>query len=118
MMSGANGEMAATDFNRLRKDVDAVKTEMSSLAGQITEALNTLAESARSRAGRGYREARANVDSVVSDLGRQGSAAFETAQDAAESLADTIEDAVAQRPLAAIGLALGIGFLIGVTWRR
>lgn len=116
-MSSGNGG-AAVDLDRLQRDVEAVKSEMSSLAGQITQALNSLAESARNRAGRGYREARANVDSVVSDLGRQGSAAFDTAHDAAASMAETIEDAVAERPLAAIGLALGIGFLIGVTWRR
>lgn len=117
-MSSGNGGAATVDFDRLQRDVDAVKSEMSSLAGQITQALNDLAESARSRAGRGYREARANVDSMVSDLGRQGSAAFDTAQDAATTLAETVEEAVAERPLAAIGLALGIGFLIGVTWRR
>jgi hypothetical protein len=36
----------------------------------------------------------------------------------AESLEETLEDAIMQRPIAAVGLALGIGFLIGVTWRR
>jgi len=34
------------------------------------------------------------------------------------SLEETLEDVITQRPLAAVGLALGIGFLIGVTWRR
>ena len=30
----------------------------------------------------------------------------------------SLEDVIAQRPLATVGLALGLGFLIGVTWRR
>jgi ElaB/YqjD/DUF883 family membrane-anchored ribosome-binding protein len=29
-----------------------------------------------------------------------------------------LEDVITQRPLATIGVALGLGFLIGVTWRR
>ena len=43
---------------------------------------------------------------------------MDAAQDAANTIEETLEDAVAQRPLAAIGLAVGLGFLIGVTWRR
>ena len=34
------------------------------------------------------------------------------------SLEETLEDVITQRPLATVGLALGLGFLIGVTWRR
>jgi ElaB/YqjD/DUF883 family membrane-anchored ribosome-binding protein len=33
-------------------------------------------------------------------------------------LEETIEDAITERPIAAVGLAIGLGFLIGVTWRR
>ena len=37
---------------------------------------------------------------------------------AAVSIEDTLEDMIVQRPIATVGLALGLGFLIGVTWRR
>ena len=43
---------------------------------------------------------------------------MDAAQDAATSIEESLEDAITQRPLAAIGLAIGLGFLIGVTWRR
>jgi len=33
-------------------------------------------------------------------------------------LGNSLEDAVQQRPLAAVGLAVGLGLLIGMTWRR
>lgn len=107
-----------TGYDRLQKDVDAVKNDISSLADQVADALNALAGSAQTQARRGYKQARTNVDTVVSDLGRQGKAALGSAQDAATTLGDSLEDAVQQRPLAAMGLALGLGFLIGVTWRR
>jgi ElaB/YqjD/DUF883 family membrane-anchored ribosome-binding protein len=123
-MSSQEGEAVMKDLNdkanydRLQKDVDAVKNDILTLADQITDALNSLAGTAQDQARRGYKRARSNVDSVVSDLGRQGGEAFESAQDAASTLTDSLEDAVQHRPLAAVGLALGLGFLIGVTWRR
>jgi ElaB/YqjD/DUF883 family membrane-anchored ribosome-binding protein len=43
---------------------------------------------------------------------------MEAAQDAAASIEETLEDAIRERPVAAIAMAVGLGFLIGVTWRR
>jgi ElaB/YqjD/DUF883 family membrane-anchored ribosome-binding protein len=43
---------------------------------------------------------------------------MDAAQDAAYSVEETLEEVIQQRPLAIVGLALGLGFLIGVTWRR
>jgi ElaB/YqjD/DUF883 family membrane-anchored ribosome-binding protein len=105
-------------FERLENDVAKVKTDISDLAEQITDALNTIAGSARKQARRGYKQARDNVDSVVDDLSDRGHSMLNAAQDAAVSVEETLEDVIAERPLATVGLALGIGFLIGVTWRR
>ena len=69
-------------------------------------------------ARRGYKQARANVDSAVDDMSERGSAMMDAAQDAASSLEETLEDVITQRPLATMGIVLGLGFLIGVTWRR
>jgi ElaB/YqjD/DUF883 family membrane-anchored ribosome-binding protein len=48
----------------------------------------------------------------------RGAAAMDAAQDAAYGLEESLEDVITQRPLATVGLALGIGFLIGAIWRR
>ena len=103
---------------RLEKDIAAVKNDISALTDQITDAINAFAGTAGKQARRGYKEARANVDSAVDDMSERGSAMMDAAQDAAYSIEETLEDAITQRPLATVGLALGIGFLIGVTWRR
>jgi ElaB/YqjD/DUF883 family membrane-anchored ribosome-binding protein len=115
-MSSSDGEDAMknlTDkatYERLQKDVEAVKNDISQLTEQLSEALNAFSRSTQ-------RQARRNV-SFVDDATRRGSEALEAAQDAAATLEESIEDAIVQRPLAAVGLALGLGFLIGVTWRR
>jgi ElaB/YqjD/DUF883 family membrane-anchored ribosome-binding protein len=119
-MSMTNGE-AATDkatYERLQKDVIAVKNDIAALTEQITDALNSFAGTASKQARRGYKQARAGAEQAVDDMSERGSAMMDAAQDAASSLEESLEDAIAQRPLATVALALGVGFLIGVTWRR
>jgi ElaB/YqjD/DUF883 family membrane-anchored ribosome-binding protein len=123
-MSSTDGEIGMrnmTDkatYERLEKDVAAVKNDISALTDQITDALNSFAGTAGKQARRGYKQARANVDSAVDDMSERGSAMMDAATDAAYSIEESLEDVIAQRPLATVGLALGLGFLIGVTWRR
>ena len=118
---GGIGTRNLTDkatYERLEKDVAAVKNDIAALTDQITDALNSFAGRATKQARHGYRQARAEVDSAVDDMSERGSAVMDAAQDAAHSIEESLEDAIAQRPLASVGLALGLGFLIGATWRR
>lgn len=123
-MSMTNGETTMNDmtdqatYQRLEKNVSAVKSDIAALTEQITDALNSFAGAAGKRARRGVKEARTNVDSAIDDVSARGSAMLDAAQNAATSIGDTLEDVIVQRPLATVGLALGLGFLIGVTWRR
>jgi ElaB/YqjD/DUF883 family membrane-anchored ribosome-binding protein len=107
-----------SSYDRLQKDVEMVKTDISKLAGEIADTLNDLAGIGRHEVRRKFNQARSNVDTMMADAAKQGNAAVDFAQDAVSSLEDTLEDAVQQRPFATIGLALGLGFLIGMTWRR
>ncbi len=123
-MSMTNGEAGMKDWTdkataeRLEKDVAAVKSDIAALTDQITDALNTFANSAGKQARRGYKQARENVDSTLDDFSDRGSAMMGAAQDAYGSIEETLEDAITQRPLATVGVALGIGLLIGMAWRR
>lgn len=123
-MSSTDGEDAMKNMTdkstteRLQKDLDAVKNDISALADQISDVLEAFKGDAQKQAKRTYKQARANVDSVMSDVGKRGNEALDAAQDYANTLEESLEDAITQRPLAAVGLAVGLGFLIGVTWRR
>jgi ElaB/YqjD/DUF883 family membrane-anchored ribosome-binding protein len=123
-MSISDGEAAMnklTDkgtYERLQKDVTAVKNDIAALTDQITDALNSFAGSATKQARHGYKQARANAEQAVDEMSERGSAMMGAAQDAASSIEETLEDVITQRPLATVGLALGLGFLIGATWRR
>ena len=123
-MSMTNSETGMKDWTekatreRLEKDVLAVKNDIAALTDQITDALNTFARSAGKQARRGYHQARENMDSTLDDVSDRGSAMMGAAQEAASSFEETLEDAITQRPLATVALALGIGFLVGAAWRR
>ena len=123
-MSSTDGELGMRNladkatYERLEKDVAAVKSDIAALTDQITDALNTFANSSSKQARRGYSQARENVDSAIDDMSERGSAMMGAAQEAYGSIEETLEDAITQRPLATVGLALGIGFLIGAVWRR
>jgi ElaB/YqjD/DUF883 family membrane-anchored ribosome-binding protein len=103
---------------RLEKDVTSVKNDISALTGQVADALNTFTNIAKKQARRGYTQARASAEGAIGDISERSGAVIGAAQDAASTIEETLEDAIVQRPLAAIGLAVGLGFLIGVTWRR
>jgi ElaB/YqjD/DUF883 family membrane-anchored ribosome-binding protein len=124
LMSSTEGEAGMRNlsdkatYQCLEEDVAAVKHDISALTDQITDALNTFAGTAGKQARRGYRNARASVDSAIGEVSEHGNAMMEAAGDAANSIEETLEDVITQRPLATVGLALGLGFLIGATWRR
>ena len=105
-------------YERLEKDVSAVKNDIAALTDQITDVLNSFAGTAGKQARKGYRQVRANAESAMDDMSERGSAMMGAAQDAASSIEESLEDVITQRPLATVGLALGLGFLIGATWRR
>jgi ElaB/YqjD/DUF883 family membrane-anchored ribosome-binding protein len=123
-MSNTDGEAAMknlTDkatYERLEKDVTAVKNDIAALADQITDVLNSFAGTAGKQARRGYKQARANVDQAVDDMSERGAAAMGAAQDAAYSIEETLEDAITQRPLATVGRARGRGVRLGAAGRR
>ena len=123
-MSITDGEIGMRNLadkatsERLEKDVAAVKNDIAALTDQISDVINSFAGTAKKQARRGYKQARENVDSAMDDMSERGSAMMDAAQDAALSIEETLEDVITQRPLATMGLAIGLGFLIGVTWRR
>lgn len=108
LMRNTMGDAA---YDRLAKDVSKVRSNIADLTDHITEAVSALGDTARRQARRGYHEA-------VDDLSERSGAMMDAAQDAATSLEDRLEDVITERPFATVGLALGLGFLIGVMWRR
>jgi len=58
------------------------------------------------------------VDDLTGSVGLAGSHQTERLQDQATEAVNAIEDAVRRDPFTSLGVALGIGFLIGLLLRR
>ena len=88
------------------------------LSDQISDAASDIGSVAQEQARRGIKHARANMGSMMSDASDRLGVVANTAQSQAASLGDSLEDAIRERPLPTIALALGFGFLVGLIWRR
>lgn len=91
-----------------------MKNDISTLTDQIADLINNYKGDAEKHAKRGVASARENVESFMSDLSEHGSAAY----DAATSFEESFEEMIQDRPIVAVGLALGVGFLLGAAWKR
>ena len=61
---------------------------------------------------------RKELDSLTGSIARAGGHQAERAQDAMKEAVAAIEAAVRQNPIQGVGVALGIGFLLGIILRR
>jgi ElaB/YqjD/DUF883 family membrane-anchored ribosome-binding protein len=109
-------------YARLEQDMTAVKTEVARLSEELGGAVASLGAIAQKNIRRGLKDARVRADEFASSAseraGAAGAALSIMAQDSASSAGDTLSEAIETRPLMAVGVALGLGFLIGAVLRR
>lgn len=97
--SSAMGEMK----QGLKKDVDTIRDDLGRLGTDVAGAARGVASAARS----GAQQATEYAQETLEDVRRRG-------EDALESTRETI----AQNPWASVGIALGVGVLLGALMRR
>jgi ElaB/YqjD/DUF883 family membrane-anchored ribosome-binding protein len=105
-------------FTRLEKEMAKMRDAIGGLSDQISDAASDIGAVAQDQARRGLKHARANMGSMVNDASDRLGVVANRAQSQASSLGDTLEDAIQERPLSTLALAIGLGFLAGVIWRR
>ncbi len=105
-------------FARLEKEMADMRDAIGGLSDQISDAASDIGSVAQEQARRGLKHARANMGSMVNDASDRLGVVANRAQSQASSLGDSLEDAVQERPLSTLALAIGLGFLAGVIWRR
>jgi ElaB/YqjD/DUF883 family membrane-anchored ribosome-binding protein len=105
-------------FARLEKEMANMRDAIGGLSDQISDAASDIGSVAQDQARRGYKNARANMGSMVNDASDRLGVVANRAQSQASSVGDSLEDAIQERPLATLALAIGLGFLAGVIWRR
>ena len=116
--NGTQGASNDSAFARLEKEMANMRDAIGGLSDQISDAASDIGAVAQEQAKRGLKHARANMESMASDASGRLGVVADRAQSQAASLGDTLEDAIQERPLSTLALAVGLGFLAGVIWRR
>ena len=116
--NGAQGADNDNAFARLEKEMANMRDAIGDLSDQVSDAASDIGSVAQEQGKRGLKHARANLESMANDASDRLGVVADTAQSQAASLGDTLEDAIQERPLSTLALALGLGFLLGVIWRR
>jgi ElaB/YqjD/DUF883 family membrane-anchored ribosome-binding protein len=116
--NGARGADNDNAFARLEKEMANMRDAIGGLSDQISDAASDIGAVAQEQGKQGLKHARANLESMANDASDRLGVVADRAQSQAASLGDTLEDAIQERPLSTLALALGLGFLLGVIWRR
>lgn len=116
--NSAHGEDNDNAFARLEKEMANMRDASEDFSDQISDAASDIGAVARDQAKRGLKHARANIESMANDASDRLGVVADRARSQAASLGDSVEDAVQERPLSTLALALGLGFLAGAILRR
>jgi ElaB/YqjD/DUF883 family membrane-anchored ribosome-binding protein len=116
--NGARGAGDDNAFARLEKEMANMRDAIGDLSDQISDAASDIGAVAQEQGKRVLKHARVNIGSMANDASDRLGVVADRAQSQAASLGDALEDAIQKRPLSTLALALGLGFLAGVIWRR
>jgi ElaB/YqjD/DUF883 family membrane-anchored ribosome-binding protein len=95
---------ASATVDSLQEDLTAMRDDVGKLSQQVVDLLSAKGSAA-------YRSAKKSFDAKTGE-------AADAVRDVRDTFADAIEESVQERPYATLAIALGIGFVIGATWRR
>jgi ElaB/YqjD/DUF883 family membrane-anchored ribosome-binding protein len=118
------GRAAHKEFDKaagtvdIQRDLQVVRDDLSRLAQQVASLLGVTGSQALREVKAQMSRAKESLDGVLSDAGEKGMEAVDTMREGTDTLLESIEDAVRQRPFATLAIAIGLGFLFGVSWRR
>jgi ElaB/YqjD/DUF883 family membrane-anchored ribosome-binding protein len=108
---GGAGKAAAAATRDIHEDLIALRDDVAKLTQEIA---NIVA----ARGGATWRKARSNVEGVVTQAQDKSLEAVDAVREVGENMLGALDESVKKRPYTTLGLALGIGFLFGATWRR
>ncbi len=108
-------EKAAGTEKDIQRDLQAISDDVARLAQQVSTLLSTTGSDAVAEVKVRLNRIRDGLQEVIAGAGEKG---LGTVKETTDTVLEALEDSVRQRPIATLGVALGLGFLFGVTWRR
>jgi ElaB/YqjD/DUF883 family membrane-anchored ribosome-binding protein len=121
-MSSQQGHSASSEFERaadtvkdIQRDLQAVRDDLARLAQQISA---LVAAGGSDAVGELKAQLNRVRDTLEDAMARAGGRSLDVVRDTTDTMLEALEASVRNRPVATLGIALGLGFLFGATWRR
>jgi ElaB/YqjD/DUF883 family membrane-anchored ribosome-binding protein len=95
----------------IESDVSILQKDMAKLMSQFADILAAKGDDA-------WRNARSNIDGVVTDAQAKGSEAIGAVRDVSDNLVNALDQSLKRNPYTTLALAIGLGVLFGATWRK
>jgi ElaB/YqjD/DUF883 family membrane-anchored ribosome-binding protein len=111
---GAGPEGGADASRRMRDDLDNLKADFSVLRDDFKSFMSSAASAARTGAG----VAKDRVGETTSRLREHSSKAFGAAKEKGVAARDTVGEQIEEHPFAAVGIAFGVGLVLGAVLSR
>src|SRR5690606_6234147 len=100
------------------REIERLKSDMAQISEHVSKLISATGNQAARKARYQVNRARQSVDDVLSDAGELGSEAADAMREMGDTLADSIEESVQNRPFTTLAMALAAGFVLGAVWRR
>jgi ElaB/YqjD/DUF883 family membrane-anchored ribosome-binding protein len=99
----------------VQDDLRALREDLSTLAQEVTNLMSSTGSQTLDDVKDRIRGIRSALDEVISEAGLRGR---DTLRGVGENLSSAVEESIKERPLTTLALALGLGFILGATWRK
>jgi ElaB/YqjD/DUF883 family membrane-anchored ribosome-binding protein len=111
----ASTKEATATVEDIQRDVQALRDDLSKLAGQMSDLLSAGGGEAFAGIKKRVHRMQEELDETVSDVSERGREAL---SDVSDHLSEALQESMQEHPLTTVALALGLGFLFGTVWRR
>lgn len=105
------GKAASAASGDFQKDLQALRDDLGRLAEQVRDIVSSKGNAA-------WRRARTGAEGVMSDAQAKGQEAASAVRDVSGHFADAVDESIKNRPYTTLALAVGLGLLLGTSWRR
>jgi ElaB/YqjD/DUF883 family membrane-anchored ribosome-binding protein len=108
------GSRSASGQSNSARSSEELQAQIETLKQDLASISTTLSDLIRS----GIREGRSKAEQKASEYRQHGMEQAEAALEEARAYGDALESKIVQNPFAAVLVALGLGFLVGLMSRR
>ena len=108
----------ATTAEVIGNDLQALREDVARLADHVGNGLGATGEDALDEVKAHIGRITDNVHGLLSNVAGKGQDAKQAVHDVTTNFTGSVEESLRARPLATVGLAIGVGFLLGTAVRR